>query len=108
MAKERSKVKITVVKKMNRDELFGGNPPAGNIDRFTPECPRYEVGQEFILEGLSCPDNFCSWAYTDLQKGLDVLMFGGNHPWIKEKGTAVLCCSDGFRPVIFKLERMED
>ena len=35
------------------------------------------------------------------------MMFGGNMPWLKEKGTTITCCTDGLRPVIFKLERME-
>ena len=28
--------------------------------------------------------------------------------WIKKKGNMVSCCTDGLRPVIFKLERIED
>jgi len=34
------------------------------------------------------------------------LAFGGDFPWFKEKGIAISCCSDGLRPVVFKLERI--
>jgi len=27
---------------------------------------------------------------------------------MKEKGVVISCCTDGLRPVIFKLERIED
>ncbi|MCK4693736.1 MAG: TIGR04076 family protein, partial [Anaerolineales bacterium] len=28
-------------------------------------------------------------------------------PWIKQSGTIITCCTDGLRPVIFKVERIE-
>jgi len=31
---------------------------------------------------------------------------GGDLPWIKQGGTVIAGCTDGFRPVIFKVERM--
>lgn len=31
----------------------------------------------------------------------DVFYYGD---WIREPGTAIVCCNDGLRPVIFKLE----
>jgi uncharacterized repeat protein (TIGR04076 family) len=35
-------------------------------------------------------------------------MCGGNFdPWVKEKGTAIACCTDGYRPVVFKIEAIE-
>jgi len=106
MAK-RSKVKITVVKKLNNKEIFGDNPPAGfNIP---PECDRFEVGQEFIIdESGSCPPGFCGWAFADIQRDITHLRLGGDFPWMEERGTILSCCTDGVRPVIFKLERIED
>jgi len=101
-----AKVKITVVKKVNNKDMFGDNPPLG----FTavPECDRLEVGQEFISEECSCPPGFCYWAFADIQRDIVHLLFGGSYPWMKEKGVALACCTDGVRPVIFKLERIED
>jgi len=101
-----AKVKITVVKKVNNKDLFGDNPPVG----FTaaPECDRLEEGQVFISDEGSCPPGFCNWAFADIQRDIIHLRLGGDFPWIKEKGTMLACCTDGVRPVIFKLERMED
>ena len=101
-----AKVRITVVKKVNVKDMFGGNPPA----EFTsaPECEALEVGQEFISEEIACPPGFCAWAFADIQRDIAHLFFGGDYPWMKEKGVTLACCTDGCRPVIFKLERIED
>jgi uncharacterized repeat protein (TIGR04076 family) len=54
------------------------------------------------------PDGFCGWAWRDLYKDLSVMVMGGNFdPWV-EKGLIYTSCSDGIRPVSFKLERLED
>ncbi|MHA1187160.1 MAG: TIGR04076 family protein [Candidatus Heimdallarchaeota archaeon] len=52
------------------------------------------------------PEGFCMWAWRDLYKDLSVLFFGGNF-WRKEKGTIHSSCTDGRKPVVFKLERIE-
>ena len=101
-----AKVKITVVKKLSNKDMFGDNPPA----QFTnaPVCDRLQEGQEFIVDGASFPEGFCCWAYADIQRDITHLRFGGDFPWMKEKGTVLSCCTDGVRPVIFKLERIPD
>ena len=101
-----AKVKITVVKKINNKDMFGDKPPVS----FTaaPECDRLQTGQEFISDEGRCPPDFCAWAFADIQRDISHLRLGGDFPWIKEKGTALVCCTDGMRPVIFKLERIED
>ncbi len=100
-----NKVKITVVKKIDNREIFGDEPPL----EFTaaPQCDQLEVGQEFMAD-IGCPPGFCGWAYADIQRDIVHLLFGGNFPWMKEKGTILSCCTDGVRPVIFKLERVEE
>ena len=99
-------VKITVVKKVHNRDMFGDSPPVG----FTavPECDKVEMGQEFISEEGKCPPGFCSWAFADIQRDIAHLRFGGNFPWIKEPGKMLACCTDGVRPVVFKLERIGD
>jgi uncharacterized repeat protein (TIGR04076 family) len=100
------KVKITVVKKVNNNDLFGNQPPLGFTS--VPECDRLQLGSEFISEKGVCPEGFCSWAFADIQRDIVHLQFGGNFPWMQQKGTVLSCCTDGVRPVIFKLERIED
>ena len=102
---ERSKVKITVVKIPSTEEIFGDSPPMGQAFK---ACTRFKVGQEFITNpDGTMPEGFCSWAWNNLYKEIATLVFGGNFPWMKEKGTGVFCCTDGFRPVVFELRRIE-
>jgi len=103
-----SKVKITVVKKISMKDLFGDNLPSDvNIDMITPQCDQLEEGQEFIMD-RACPPDFCSWAFADIQRDIIHIAMGGSYPWIKDNNVAISCCTDGLRPVIFKIERIED
>ncbi|MFX1253633.1 MAG: TIGR04076 family protein [Promethearchaeota archaeon] len=74
-------------------------------------CEAFEEGQEFIFENLK-PEKFCSWAWNDIYKVVLTLMQGGNFgstwKWMKEDNTMIACCTDGIRPVIFKIERIDD
>lgn len=92
------KVRITILKKLKTGDL---------LERYgkgvESECPLFKIGDEFIVENLNMPNSFYSWA--DIQR--NVLALGGDFPWIKDEGTMISCCTDGFRPVIFKLERVE-
>ena len=101
---DRRKVKITVLKRLSTKEIFGDSPPMGQA---VEPCEMFKVGQEFISgEDGRMPEGFCHWAWNDLYKSVTTLRFGGNYPR-KEKGTSISCCTDGFRPVIFKVERIE-
>ena len=70
-------------------------------------CGRFEDDQEFILEhGLDKPDDFCSYAWADIRHELMVVLNGGSRPYVGPEGTAIVCCTDAMKPVIFKIERM--
>lgn len=104
-----AKVRITVIKKVSVKDLYGENPPADLEESVaTPECDQFTVGQEFMVDSPNCPPNFCGWAFADIQRDIAHLLFGGDYPWMKAKGVAISCCTDGLEPVIFKLERIED
>jgi len=104
-----AKAKITVVKKLNTNDLYGENPPAPLDKNRVPECSVFSEGQEFVLDSLLvCPPGFCAWAYADIQRDLMHILWGGDCPYTKKKGVAIACCTDGLRPVIFKIERIED
>jgi uncharacterized repeat protein (TIGR04076 family) len=103
-----AKVKVTVVKKNDMREAFRDKLPAKVNEKMTkPQCDQFEVGQEFLI-GLTCPPNFCSWAYADIQRDIIHILMGGDYPWMDEKGVAISCCTDGLRPVVFKIQRVED
>jgi uncharacterized repeat protein (TIGR04076 family) len=100
-----AKIKITVVKTLSTKQLFGDKPPV------TPTgdsvCPRLKEGQEFIFDPSTFPEGFCTWAYADIQRDITHIRLGGSFPWVKEKGTILSSCTDGARPVIFKVELLE-
>lgn len=104
----RSKVKITVVKLLTAQEVYGEALPATPDESLVMPCPRFKKGDEFIVpEDGSCPPGFCGWAYADIQRDITHLRLGGDFPWVKEKGVTLACCTDAFRPVFFRLERVE-
>jgi uncharacterized repeat protein (TIGR04076 family) len=99
------RLKITVLKKTDSNQIFGSKPPTGGP---IPACSILEEGQTFIVEqDAKMPEGFCHWAWNDINKKMLTLLFGGNLPWMKEKGTSISCCTDGFRPVIFELRRIQ-
>jgi uncharacterized repeat protein (TIGR04076 family) len=96
-------VKITVVRKLSNKDLI--DKYGENVE---PQCGLFKVGEEFIVKNLQMPEGFCSWAWADIQRDVIVLALGGDIPWVKEKGVTFSSCTDGFRPVIFKLERIKE
>ena len=102
---ELHRVKITVLRRFNPSEVFDTSPVRSV--RPLEACGLYKDGQEFIIgEDLKMPDGFCSGAWHTIYSNVRTLAFGGNLPWYREKGVAVNCCTDGLRPVVFKLERI--
>jgi uncharacterized repeat protein (TIGR04076 family) len=69
-------------------------------------CQMFHDGQEFISSGWM-PEGFCSYAWADILEYVLTLARGGNMVGVK-RGTFVSNCTDGFRPVFFKLERIEE
>ena len=103
-----AKVKITVVKKAHHQDLLDQYPaPAAKASGFGC-CAAFELGEEIIVEGMSYPKGFCQWAWADIQRDVMMVLFGQGFPWVAPKATAISCCTDGFRPVTFKIERIED
>ncbi len=65
----------------------------------------HKAGDEFII-GQTTPCGMCAWAYYTLFPFSQALAFGGNFPWEKEVGTAIVACPDADNPVVFKLEKV--
>jgi len=100
-------VRIIVIKKLSTDDIYPDGPPAPLAEDFKTDCPRFKVGDEFVTGDGSCPVGFCGWAFADIQRDITHLRFGGSYPWMKNKKEAIACCTDGLRPVFFRLERIE-
>jgi uncharacterized repeat protein (TIGR04076 family) len=69
------------------------------------------VGQVFIANGWRKPEGFCDSAWDSLSPFVMTLAHGGEdffHGWMKNKRSAMISCNDGFRPVSFLLETMDE
>ena len=86
--------KITVLKKTVHNDLY--EQYRGKQGKL---CTLVEEGQEFIVTSpYKPPEGFCEWAWADIRQYIMAVYSG-------REGAVVACCTDGFRPVIFKLER---
>ena len=110
MSSEEPKCKITVLKRTLNSDLLG-EYLADEYKELSP-CEKLTDGQEFLLEGFeqlaSVPEGFCTWAWADLRHDILRVASGGEMPGLKQPGVAIAGCTDWFRPVIFKIERIED
>lgn len=103
------KCKITVLKRTVHQDL---------ADEYCKSkigiCTKFKDGDEFVTENsMQMPEGFCNYAWHDIHRFLLALMTGGNFGsyswnWMKDDNTMIICCTDGIRPVIFKLERIEE
>ena len=99
------KCKITVLKRMVNQDL--ADEFLDVSDDFGA-CERFSDGQEIIVEHpFRMPEDFCPGAWADIRGDIMTVAAGGDLPWIKQPGTVVAGCTDWFRPVIFKVERIE-
>ena len=101
MEKKKNRTKITVLKCFDTKEVFKKPPVKAN---YSGPCPYFKKGQVFYADGITMPSGFCPLAWHVLSPPVFLLARGGNEPWY-EPGVSVKCCTDGFRPVVFKLER---
>lgn len=101
------KIKISVIKRFSPEDVFGHEYKTPN-DRKVEKCSVFEEGQEWISENGEMPEGFCGWAWIDLARSMHVLQCGGNYTGWAEDGKIYNACSDGVRPVCFKLERISN
>lgn len=99
-----SSLKITVVRAFTPEEVFG-QQYKNAFDEIVQKC-HLEEGQSWVCDGYRMPEGFCAWAWEDLRKDRYLLTFGGDIP-DTENGVVFVSCSDGKRPVVFKLERID-
>jgi uncharacterized repeat protein (TIGR04076 family) len=101
---KRSQVKITVMKKMRAQEVFG-DKLSEIVDDRHHVCIRTKEGQEFIVEEEGVmPEGFCSFAWHDIFPQVVALQCGASNASMKKKGETYCTCHDGVHPVFYKLE----
>ena len=126
------KVKVTVIDKKLYPELqqqYCNDPAVG-------ACGVYNVGDEFVFERYGKADDFwhgglntlvktdsenteriaggknfphCSEAWDAISRYIYTGLQGGSimRHWMNDDRIMIACCSDGTRPVIFKIERLD-
>lgn len=125
------KCRVTVIDKKLYPELqaqYCTDPNSG-------VCTCYNVGDEFIFERYGKADDFwhmgigtlvsadsqrestaggsvfphCSEAWDAISRYIYTALQGGSimRGWMNDERIMIACCSDGTRPVIFKVERLD-
>ncbi len=70
-----------------------------------------KLNQVFVANGLEKPAGFCDSAWESIYPFLKELANGGGNfydGWMKNEKSAMISCNDGFRPVSFLLETLEE
>ena len=99
------KVKITAVRKVSHKDL---------MDRYENPIEHacsVQEGQVWIANGWEKPEGFCSSAWDSISAFVMTLAHGGGNfydGWMKNPKSAMISCNDGFRPVSFYIEALEE
>ena len=99
------KIRITAVRKTEYRDLMEQyeNPIEHTCDIAT--------GQIFISEDGKMPEGMCESAWGSMEPFVKELAAGGGNfydGWMKNPKSAMISCNDGFRPVSFYIEVIED
>ena len=99
------KCRITVMRKVHYADL------SEQYENPIDHACDVEEGQVFIANGWERPEGFCQSAWDTLSPFVLALSHGGGDfydGWMKNKKSAMLSCNDGFRPVSFYVEALEE
>ncbi len=100
-----NKCRITVMRIARYDDLIQKyeNPIEHACD--------LKEGQVFIANGWKKPDGLCDSAWESMSPFVMTLSHGGENlymGWMKNSITAMISCNDGFRPVSFYIEALDE
>lgn len=99
------KVRITVMRMACYADLITQfeNPIAHACD--------LQEGQVFVANGWQRPGGLCESAWESMSAFVMTLAHGGTDlydGWMKNPRSAMISCNDGFRPVSFLLEALDE
>ncbi len=99
------KCRITVMKMVAHEDLMERyeNPIEHACDM--------SVGKVFITDGWNKPAGMCDSAWESLSPFVLALSSGGEDifdGWMKNRKSAMVSCNDGFRPVSFYVEALDE
>ena len=99
------KVRITAVRQTVYPDLM-----AQYENPIEHACTIHE-GQEWVSIDAQCPDGLCAAAWASMREFVMALAHGkGNfyNGWMRNPMSAMISCNDGFRPMSFYIEALED
>lgn len=105
-----NKVKVTVL----RRECFCDLQKKYLKDPESGKCPMFKEGQEFIFDPMTYQSmnngKFCGETWDCIHKYVYTALNGGSpmEGWTNDNHLMIACCNDGTRPVIFKIERLDN
>ena len=97
--------KITVIRKVQHQDLMV------QYENPIQHACNMQEGQVFITNGIDKPEGLCESAWQTIFPFVMALAHGGNNfydGWMKNPNSAMLSCNDGFRPVSFLVETLND
>lgn len=99
------KVKITAVRRTCYTDLME------RYENPMVDACEVNIGDTWVSVNGEKPAGFCNAAWEGMASFVRTLAEGGGHfygDWMKNPYTAMLSCNDGFRPVSYYLEAMEE
>ena len=99
------KIRITAIRQARYDDLIEKyeNPILHTCDIIE--------GQVWLANGWQKPYGFCDSAWESISPFVITLAHGGENiynGWMKNPKSAMISCNDGFRPVSFLIEALDE
>ena len=99
------KCRITVMRMARYDDLISEyeNPMEHACD--------LKQGQVFVANGWARPEGLCLSAWESMSPFVMALAHGGANfydGWMKNERSAMISCNEGFRPVSFLIEALDE
>lgn len=99
------KVRITAVRIANYKDL------SEKYENVIEHACDLNEGDVFIANGWQRPEGLCISAWESMSPFVMTLSHGGSNffdGWMKNPKSAMISCNDGFRPVSFLLETLDE
>ena len=99
------KVRITAARVARYDDLIEQYENPIEHACMVSEC------QMWVANGWQKPEGFCESAWDSVSAFVMALSHGGENfydGWMKNPKSAMISCNDGFRPVSFLLEALDE
>ncbi len=99
------KCRITVIRKASYPDL------SARYENLIAHACDMAEGQVFIANGWQKPEGLCQSAWDTMSPFVLALSHGGGNfydGWMKNPRSAMISCNDGFRPVSFLIEALDE